>query len=41
MKFLKYLILLLIIIPVNIKADTFEINSSHAILYNMNENEVI
>lgn len=41
MKFLKYLILLLIIIPINIKADTFEINSSHAILYNMNENEVI
>lgn len=41
MKYFKYLILLLLIIPFNIKADNLEINSSHAILYNMNEDKVI
>ena len=39
MKYFKYLIFLIVFIPINIKA--LEINSEHAILYNMNDNSVI
>ena len=39
MKYLKYLVFLLFFIPINIEA--LEINSEHAILYNMNDDNVI
>ncbi len=39
MKYLKYLVFLIIFIPLNIKA--LEINSNHAILYNMNDDSII
>ena len=39
MKYLKYLAFLVIFIPLNIKA--LEINSNHAILYNMNDDSII
>lgn len=39
MKYLKYLLFLIIFIPFNISA--LEINSEHAILYNLNDDEVI
>ncbi len=39
MKYLKYLVFLIIFIPINIKA--LEINSNHAILYNMNDDTII
>ena len=39
MKYLKYLVFLLFFIPINIEA--LEINSEHAILYNMNDDTVI
>ncbi len=39
MKYFKYLAFLVIFIPLNIKA--LEINSNHAILYNMNDDSII
>ena len=39
MKYLKYLVFLIFFIPINIEA--LEINSEHAILYNMNDDIVI
>lgn len=39
MKYLKYLVFLIFFIPINIEA--LEINSEHAILYNMNDDIII
>ena len=39
MKYLKYFVFLIFFIPINIEA--LEINSEHAILYNMNDDIVI
>ena len=40
-KFLKILILFLFIIPLNIKAEEIDIYSENAVMFNLNNNEII
>lgn len=41
MKKIKYLLIVLLLIPLNIKASQININSEHAILYNLDNNEIL
>ena len=41
MKYIKLILILLLFIPINIKAQDLELNSKYALLYNIDTNEIL
>lgn len=41
MKYIKYILIFFLLIPLNIKADDIELNSKYAILYDLDTNEIL